>query len=692
MTMTRRFITAFIAVFSSIPILAQHSEFPVYDDFSLPDPGKSTLLRKESLKPTDAFLDQYPDGIPAADNATLHKICNFYRNTSDGQKEWAGLASLTARVVSEWRLKGTGGFSAERYVIAVPFLKNIALVYIFTGEPLISEFIRANMAKMASLPITFWLHSELRGYNPDHPRGGLETAAVNVALTYALPAVRKDMSDEEYDKFVKVWYEYGHVPVYNWLDQLRANNWTAVLGCGLLHSARYFNDQKARVRALNALKYFASATIEDDGSYAEGYSYLSYPVEQLFSAALMMSPKEIQMTFGKANLSGSMTWRIYGHLFDVEEDATPGVMRISYGDNPYGNRELFGADKTSYFMQLVYRDAVAKWLRSKYGSRQSAEGLLLEAKIPDVNIPMQSPVGAGLPLIKAFGSGDCFIRSNWEDEGIVLGLRAGDLGSRVMYSHNRPELNSITLGAFGEYIIVNPGSASYRSRIHNEYDIMTRSANTITIDGKSQKAPVGPQVREGRWDNSSMYVKGFPHAVVTRCEELSDGGSILRSEANDAYHIEMNEASRTVRFHPTEGGGFFVVRDKMIPSDGQSHRFDYRLHIFNRDEMTVITGKGSNLKIQRGKADLYVVMTSEQELKYKKGQGYMHHPEGRDYTENGPKQGFLGSSIELNWSTDATELGVTAILYPVRHGKKAPKIKIEGDNVIVNGKSYPLNE
>ena len=104
------------------------------------------------------------------------------------------------------------------------------------------------------------------------------------------------------------------------------------------------------------------------------------------------------------------------------------------------------------------------------------------------------------------------------------------------------------------------------------------------------------------------------------------------------------------------------------------------------------TGKGSNLKIQRGKADLYVVMTSDQELKYKKGQGYMHHPEGRDYTENGPKQGFLGSSIELNWSTDATELGVTAILYPVRHGEKGPKIKIEGDNVIVNGKSYPLNE
>ena len=53
---------------------AQHPEFPVYDDFSLPDPGKSTSLKREKLQPTEDFLDQYPDGIMVADNATLHKI------------------------------------------------------------------------------------------------------------------------------------------------------------------------------------------------------------------------------------------------------------------------------------------------------------------------------------------------------------------------------------------------------------------------------------------------------------------------------------------------------------------------------------------------------------------------------------------------------------------------------------------
>ena len=113
----KRLLTLLFLFILKTPLFAQYSEFPVYDDFSLPNPGKSTLLKRDNLKPTDAFLHLYPDGIPAADNATLHKIYRFYRDTQDGQKEWNGIAGLTARVVSEWRLKGSSGFSAERMLL-----------------------------------------------------------------------------------------------------------------------------------------------------------------------------------------------------------------------------------------------------------------------------------------------------------------------------------------------------------------------------------------------------------------------------------------------------------------------------------------------------------------------------------------------------------------------------------------------
>jgi len=689
----KKSVLAILTSFLLMNAFAQNEQFPVYSDFSLPDPGYSTNLNRNALEPTDAFLDRYPDGIPVADNATLHRIYEFYKNTKDGQKEWNGIASLAARVVSAWSMKGRYGFESTRYIYALGGLKNVSLVYIFTGNKLVGDFIRANLAKMAALPITFWLHSELRGYDPEHPRGALETASLSVMLAYAVPAVKPDMSEEEYAAIYDAWYEKGHKTLLNWLDNLRANNWTAVIGSGALYSSTFFNDPIGRTRGLNALKYYASATIETDGSYAEGYSYFSYPVDQLFAAALVMTPREIRAAFGRSSLKGSMSWRIYGHLFDIEEDGTPGPMRISFGDNPYGNREMYGADKTCLFMQLVYHDGIAKWIRNKYGSRESIDGILLKNKIPDQNIPMMSPEGAELPLVKSFENGDNYIRSNWDDEGIVLAMKTGDGGSRVDYSHNRPELNNIALGAFGEYLVVTPGAASYRSKVHVEYDLCTRSANTVTIDGMNQKSPMWPMFKEGRWDNRPFCVRENSHADIIRSEVLPDGCAVLKSDAKDIYHIEMKEATRSVRFVPIGEGGFFIVRDRMAVADGSIHRFDYRLHIFNRDEKTIITGKPSKvMKVEREKALLYIAVKSDCELKFQKEKGYMHHPEGRDYEENGPKQGFPGSAIGLDWSAEASDFNVVAVLYPVRPGEKAPKISINDTDIVVNGKHYSIDE
>lgn len=689
----RRALLIIVSLTLFVTSYAQNNaQYPIYSDFSLPDPGKSTKLNKDDLVVTDAFLDRYPEGIPVASREQLQQLYNYLKNNPDGQKEWNGYASLTARVVSAWSIKSNSGFGADRYIYALGNLKNVSWVYIFTGNPLVGEFIRANLAKMASLPITFWLHSELRGYDEEHPRGALETAALNIMLAYAVPAVKADMSEEEYKAITEAWYERGHIPAFNWLDNLRANNWTAQIGCGILYSAKFFDDALARMRGLNAMKYYADATIETDGSYAEGYGYFSYPVEQLFSAALVMTPKEIQSAFGSSSLKGSMTWRIYGHLFDIEEDGTPGAMRISFGDNPYGNREMYAADKTSLFMMLVYKDGVAKWIRSKYGSRNCLDGILLQAKLPSQTVPTISPMGAKLPLVKAFEDGENYIRSSWNDEGIVLAMKTGDGGSRVDYSHNRPELNNIAMGAFGEYLIVTPGAASYRSKVHVEYDVCTRSANTITIDGMNQKSPMWPMYQEGRWDNRNVVVRDTSHADLTRCEALPDGGAILVSDAKGIYHIEMSEATRSVRFIPVGDGGFFIVRDKMATADGSTHHFDYRYHIFNRDEKTIITGNScKTLKIEREKADLYIAVFSPVKLKFKKENGYMHHPIGRDYSENGPKQGFPGSAIGLDWSVDASGLDITAVLYPVRKGERSPKIKITAGEVVVNGKHYSLD-
>ena len=242
-------------------------------------------------------------------------------------------------------------------------------------------------------------------------------------------------------------------------------------------------------------------------------------------------------------------------------------------------------------------------------------------------------------------------------------------------------------------MIVTPGAASYRSQVHNEYDVCTISANTITIDGMNQKSPMWPSYKEGRWDNRKVVVRDTCRAVLTRCEALPGGGAVLESDAKGIYHIPMKEAVRYVRYVPVDDGGFFIVRDRMETASDSTRHFDYRLHIFNRDDKTIITGNALKmLKIERPKAHLYIAVSSPAELKFRKEKGYMHHPEGRDYDEFGPKQGKPGSAIGLDWSLDGTLLDIVAVIYPVHPEQKAPKIKITPNEVIVNGKHYTIYE
>ena len=676
----------------SLTAAAQYhsDEFPNYKDYSIPKPENFKAVTRNDLKLTDAFLNLYPEGLPTLDREGLNTLYDYYKNDPDGKKEWAGKCSRTVRIVGPWDIEKAGGFN--RYIYSLSCLKDISIVYMFTGNEMLSAFIRGHMHKIANLPMDFWVHAELRGLDPKHPKGCLETAQLNEMLGFALTACKKDMTKEEIKEIEDAWYERGHKTASNWLDKMWKNNWTAVISTGLLYSSKYFNDEELKQKAFKGLKFYVDNTIENDGSYSEGEGYFIYPISCLVRASLVMSKEEINDVFGKSNLKGSAQWRVYGMLFDTDaKTGRTGVNRISFGDNPYGNRGLYSTDPHTYFSENVYRDGVALWIRQKFESRSSSDQLILENKFKG-SFPVEptSPKEANLPLAKAFESGDCFIRNNWDDEGIVLSLKAGDQGSRVGYSHSRPELNSIALGAFGEYLIVTAGSASYRSRIHNEYDICTKAANTITIDGMNQKSTRNPVHKEGRWDNRAVWVKGFPHAIVTACENYPDGGSLLRSEALDAYHLDMKEASRTVKFIP--GEEFFIVVDKLTPADGATHKFDYRLHIFNRDEATTFTGKPEMLKVERPNADLYIAMKSNLKAKLVKEDGYMHHPEGRDYDENGPKQGKPGSAIGLDWQSEGTSLHTVAVLFPKRTGAKAPKIKFSGNQVVVNGKKYDIPE
>lgn len=690
--MKRILLLAFVLL-SVLPAGAQTwknmDKYPNYKDFSIPKPD-GVNIAKSDLKLTDSFLDLYPDGTPTLSREGLGKMYEFYRNDPSGRKEWSSLVNAAFNVVSSWDIrKGASGFGTRRYIYSLSVLKKLSTVYMFTGCEAVSLFIRGHLAKAASLPIDFWVHAELRGLDPRHPKGCLETAQLNEMLGFALAACRKDMTADEISAIETAWREMGHKTAFNWLDKFKSNNWTAVIGCGLLYSSKYFGDEVAQRRALDALKFYADTTIGPDGSYGEGFAYFTYPAGELVKASLVMTPEEIASTFGESNYRGTMVWRLYGMLLDVDESGKPGTMRINYGDNSYGDSSIANGAATM-FSEIAFRDGTAAWARDRWGRRMSSDEVILRSKFPGGDVTPTSPSEAGLPLLKIFDSGDCFFHSSWDDNAIVLGLKSGDHGGRVGHSHSRPELNSLTLGAFGEYIIVACGSASYRSRLYAEHDLCAPAFNNISIDGMNQLSYRGPSVKEGRWDNSAVWAKGEPVGIVTKSEVGDDGSMEFTSDVTRAYHIPMKEAARTVRY--VAEGGFFIVTDRFVPEDGGTHRYDYRFNIFNRDFKTVVSGKPVSLKIERGAADLYIALDCNSKLTLSKNEGYLHSPKGRDYDEGGPLTGKPGSAIELDWSTTSRDLVISAVLFPRPSGSPAPKIKFSKGKVTVDGKAYEITK
>lgn len=670
----------FFAILYSIVGLAQSEGKYIFDDYSVPRPDKSTQLTLEDLQITQKYLDLYPDGIPTATRDGLDVIYKYYTEDPKGKVDWSGMKKMAVKVVSTWDLKNG---SKRRYIYTFPSLKKLAMLYIYTGNELLSDFIRAHLAKVAELPIEFWVHAELRPFNPEKPKGYIETSYLNSVLGLLIAAVKKDMTPEELKTIESAWHDKGHVPALNWLETPNNSNFTAVISNGALYSSKYFNDEKGWNLAINGLKHYLNVTIEADGSDSEGYSYYSYPAGQMAQAALVMTPEEIQDVFSQSAIRNTMRWRVYGHIFDVTEDGHPGSMRINYADNQYAP-VIYGTDDLpSAFSQFVFDDGVAAWIRDKYKQRSSLNLMLLEEKFHGKKVKPTSPEDAGLPLYKKFDNGDCFIRNSWKDNSMVMAMKTGDGGARIGYVHNRPELNSIAFGAFGEYLIVTSGCASYRSPLRNAYDITTRAANTITVDDMNQRFHYNSDVKP-------PFVQGEPHAVVTKMEELADGGVLLRSDALDAYHLEMEEAYRAIRYVPK--GEFFIIADKLVPKDGQSHNFDYRLHIFNKDKKTAIVDEKGMLRIERPKADLYIATNFGCPTDFKINNGYLHGPSARDYDPDGPNQGAPGSAKELEWSVNDKSINVVAVIFPKPVGSFPPKISFKADCVLVNGKSYPIPE
>lgn len=663
-----------------VPAVAKNG-FPIYNDVSIPRPDRSTAVTEDDFRLTDKYLDLYPEGIPEADPETLKKLYKFFRDDPEGREEWKRMQQKAVKVVSAWDMRK---ITPRRYVYTLGHgFRQLAKVYVFTGNELLSDFIRGHLAKAAGMPIDFWVHSELRGLIPEKPRGYIETGYLNQSLGTAITAVRRNMSEEELAAIEKAWYEKGYIPGLNWVDANTENfgNFQAVVSVGVMYAAKYFKDPVGWEKGFRGLKFYVDNAILPDGSNYEGYGYFNYPVSIILNGTSIMTAEQITTLLSDCGLAKSQQWRVAGLLLGKDSKGRPGNFRITYGDNPSAPRMWQMTDEPAILAEIVFRDPLSAWVRQTWEQAITQYPFLLQQKFPGKAVKALPPDEVGVPLMTTFQSGDCYLRSGWGDEDAVLALKAmnGSYEQQV-YIHSRPEINSVNLGAFGEYLICNAASASYRSPIRTEHDIRTWRANVVQIDGKDQLYPNKSQERQDTY--------GYPHAEIVRKEKVRGGGFILSNEAAGAYATPMKQATRTVCYVPK--GKFFIVKDELVPADSTEHHYDHRFFIFNHDFNTKIEKKGDLISIYRPKAELYIAVNASAPMEFAYRDAYIHGLDGRDYDPDGPKQGKPGSAKGLQWSCDSRSLTIVSILCPKAPGSAAPKILFEGDIVRVNNVKYDL--
>lgn len=667
---------AFLFFMSAIFYIPANGQtiIPVYEDLSLPKPKGISYFNGSDFKVDIVRLGLYPDDFLYGNRQVLDKLFSFLQKDTEGIQIWEKAVTKTAGILNRWDLDEA---NFNRYVYRIPQLQDLALVYMFSGHKELGQFIRGHILQMTELPYEFWLHAELRGFDPSFPQGMLETAAICNVFTVSLSAAGDLFSETETAIITNALKEKGLIPCVNWLTRQTktVNNFVAVIGSAAYHTAKYFGEKESEELALNRLVYFIDSSIETDGSFGEGFGYFDYPIGATFLALLAMEPEERSKYIASSPLKHSASWKAYPLLMPAKGKNKN--LSLHFGDNSYNNPMN---PTVGLILGGICQNPVAVWLMNRSGDSYGLQHMLLVFSEGFALPEPKSPEQAGLPLVKSFKGGDSYIRSTWEKDGIVLGMWSGD-GSLIKYSHQRPEHGSICMGAYGEYMIVSSGSASYRSDLHYQWDFATKSTNTITIDDKNQLFPGNGTGRWNKTDVSGFWVSGSPKSEILQCEsgEIAD---LLVNEMSTAYHVPMKFLRRSILF--VKNPGYFIVIDK-IEAKEDAHKYSWRIHLNNRDEQGKLESKSPNRWLfSRPFANLNIHLFSDREIAIEEEKGYMHGP-SRDYSPAGRNEGILGSSIGLvAYNIQKTQSMIYySVLFPTKKGVDTPKISYKKNRIFV---------
>lgn len=533
---------------------------------------------------------------------------------------WKRLVRLARAMLKDDGLGVLKDVKPERYVYKLGGrLLNTALYYRMTGDPEAGKFLKAITLDTANRPMSFWMHRALRRYKDDWPLGQLETAILARGMSVALVWGHDLYSKSERLTIVNALRDKGLYPMLRFLEtKERHNNFIPAIASGAMVAAVALNDSLAREHSLIQLNKWG-ALVEDDGSYGEQVDYFNYACVNFAKGHMVLGQKHL-LELGKKlpQLHGSMAWQLAHYSFDAKANA----IRLNFGDDDYRggppNR------LTTQFLTMATGNGLGTWLLENfYGKKLQDDAYAMIAKIVLAGVDFPAEVSPqNLSTTLGYQNGIGITRSGWTmDQDTVLALRSGG-GNRTQYSHDAPNRNAVAMMFHGDYLLVEPGRSSYRSKVRKSYDLKTVHHNTITFSGKSQ-----PRTRV---------------AKLLAAKSINANLSLLISEAAQSYRIKPKHARRSV-YHLRDMD-LFVIWDYVELSESKTVQANW--HFGNeamKSRLSQLSDNHWQLAKPRTQLDYWVF--ADQPTVSTQREGIMHFD--YSYFPGDPNEGQWGNAFEL---------------------------------------------
>lgn len=248
-------------------------------------------------------------------------------------------------------------------------------------------------------------------------------------------------------------------------------------------------------------------------------------------------------------------------------------------------------------------------------------------------------------------SGHYVMRTGWQPEDLLLHFDAGPWGS----GHQHEDKLGFQAYGYGKPLLTEGGVFTYDASRWRRYVLMTRSHNTVRVDGQEQRSG----------GERSTWVLPYPFKPLDNLWLSGPQWDVVEGSYDSGYGTRREKLAdvRHVRSVLFVKPNYWIITDTMLPADDKPHQYESIFH-FTAPEATVA---GLAAGTSGAESGIQIIPAGFEGLTVEVVKGVTEEPvQG---WVNGPWR--AAPTALYHWTAQGPSR-VTYVLYPTAAGQQSP--------------------